>query len=130
MPADLPLSTALLKCVQTGNETELQKYIVDGRLDPEIENQVGPEEETILQFAILRNGRIAKLIAGAASDQLLAKRYMNKRYYGETALHLAVVQNRPEVIDILLGCGELDMKAFATGYEFAHGEGHRGTHYA
>ncbi|KAJ1561703.1 Transient receptor putative cation channel sub V member 5 [Cladochytrium tenue] len=125
------LPTELLKNVQAGNLELVRKQILEGnRITADIENRVGPENETILHFAILRNGEIAEMIAEAASDNFLAKSYTNERYFGETALHLAVVQNRPEVIDILLGCRKLDMKALATGYEFAHGTKHKGTHYA
>ncbi|KAJ1549511.1 hypothetical protein HK405_015134 [Cladochytrium tenue] len=125
------LPTELLKNVQAGNLELVRKQIVENNhIKRAFEELVGPESETILHFAILRNGKIAKMIAGAASDNFLAKSYQNERYFGETALHLAVVQNRPEVIDILLGCGKLDLKALATGYEFVRGSGHKGTHYA
>ncbi|KAJ1556374.1 hypothetical protein HK405_013339 [Cladochytrium tenue] len=128
---DNALPITLLKNVQAGNLELVKSQILEGnRIKADIENRVGPENETILHFAILRNGKIAEMIAGAASDEFLAKVYENERYFGETALHLAVVQNRPKVIDILLGCGKLDLKALATGYEFVRGTEHKGTHYA
>ncbi|KAJ1548974.1 hypothetical protein HK405_012001 [Cladochytrium tenue] len=129
--SDTALPTNLLKNVQAGNMDLVKGQILEGIcIKADIENRVGPENETILHFAILRNGKIAEMIAGAASDDLLAKPYENERYFGETALHLAVVQNRLAVIDILLGCGKLDLMALATGYEFVHGTEHKGTHYA
>ncbi|KAJ1556373.1 hypothetical protein HK405_013338 [Cladochytrium tenue] len=128
---DNALPITLLKNVQAGNLELVKDHILDrDRIKADIETRVGPQNETILHFAILRNGEIAKMIAEAASDKLLAKSYENERYFGETALHLAVVQNRPEVIDILLGCGKLDLKALATGYEFVRGTEHKGTYYA
>ncbi|KAJ1555960.1 hypothetical protein HK405_009873 [Cladochytrium tenue] len=121
-PYMLPIKE-LLRLVQIGEVDEVKKWILEKgsngkwRVKEVVENMRGPEEETLLHFAILRNEAVANILAKYGSCKFLAEDYKNDRYRGETALHLAVVQKRKTL-------------AMAIGYEFVQGQKHKGALYA
>ncbi|KAJ1540080.1 hypothetical protein HK405_012064, partial [Cladochytrium tenue] len=93
----------LLRLVQIGEVDEVMNLILKKgsnekwQVKTSVENMLGPEQETLLHFAILRNEVVANMLAKYGSSKFLAKDYKNDRYRGETALHLAVVQKRKYV---------------------------------
>ncbi|KAI9197206.1 uncharacterized protein BJ171DRAFT_478144 [Polychytrium aggregatum] len=107
----------------------------------------GPEGETLLHTAVLfigddkghhtdhpdipfdninqhehdhpnRHRDVARYLVHRFKNQLVNAYYNKKRYYGETALHLAVVKNDLHMTKLLVENGACVNHSEATGYEF------------